>query len=91
MNAHPTNEDLQGQINAIKTQLVENTTLTRQTHENTKDIVSFFRDAQGVFNFLEKLSKLVKPLMWLGGFLSVTINWTTIKTFVSSIFHLGPK
>ena len=35
--------------------------------DGTKDVVKAFEAAQGAFTVLETLSKLAKPLLWLGG------------------------
>jgi hypothetical protein len=35
--------------------------------ESTKDVVAAFAAAQGAFKVLETLSKLARPLLWLGG------------------------
>ena len=34
---------------------------------STKDVTEAFNAAQGAFKVLETLSKLVKPLLWIGG------------------------
>jgi hypothetical protein len=39
---------------------------------NTKDVVAAFAAAQGAFTVLETLSKLAKPLLWLGGLFAAT-------------------
>jgi hypothetical protein len=36
--------------------------------ESTKDVTTAFAAAQGAFKVLETLSKLAKPLLWIGGF-----------------------
>ena len=35
--------------------------------ESTKDVTAAFNAAQGAFKVLETLSRLAKPLLWLGG------------------------
>ena len=35
--------------------------------ESTKDVTAAFNAAQGAFKALETLSKMAKPLLWLGG------------------------
>jgi hypothetical protein len=40
--------------------------------ENTKDVTAAFTAAQGAFQVLETLSKLAKPLLWLGGLFAAT-------------------
>lgn len=44
--------------------------------ESTKDVTAAFNAAQGAFKVLETLSKLTKPLLWLGGcFVAVVAFW----------------
>jgi len=38
--------------------------------ESTKDVTTAFAAAQGAFKVLETLSKLAKPLLWIGGFIA---------------------
>jgi len=38
--------------------------------ESTKDVVAAFAAAQGAFKVLETLSKLAKPLLWIGGLIA---------------------
>jgi hypothetical protein len=40
--------------------------------DSTKDVVKAFAAAQGAFTVLETLSKLAKPLLWLGGLFAAT-------------------
>ena len=48
--------------------------------ESTKDVVSAFAAAQGAFKVLETLSKLAKPLLWLGGlFVAAVAFWEHFK------------
>ena len=48
--------------------------------ENTKDVTAAFNAAQGAFRVLETLSKLAKPLLWLGGlFVAVAAFWDHFK------------
>ena len=35
--------------------------------ESTKDVTAAFTAAQGAFKVLETLSRLAKPLLWMGG------------------------
>ena len=35
--------------------------------DSTKDVTTAFMAAQGAFKVLETLSKLAKPLLWIGG------------------------
>lgn len=37
---------------------------------NTKDVIIAFNAAQGAFKVLETLSKLAKPLLWIGGLIA---------------------
>jgi hypothetical protein len=47
---------------------------------STKDVVSAFAAAQGAFKVLETLSKLAKPLLWLGGlFVAAVAFWEHFK------------
>lgn len=41
--------------------------------ESTKDVTAAFNAAQGAFKVLETLSKLAKPLLWLGGLFAAVI------------------
>ena len=44
--------------------------------ESTKDVTAAFNAAQGAFKALETLSKMAKPLLWLGGlFVAVMAFW----------------
>ena len=44
--------------------------------ESTKDVTAAFTAAQGAFKVLETLSRLAKPLLWLGGcFVAVVAFW----------------
>jgi hypothetical protein len=48
--------------------------------ESTKDVTSAFTAAQGAFKVLETLSKLAKPLLWLGGlFAASAAFWDHFK------------
>ena len=38
--------------------------------ESTKDVTTAFAAAQGAFKVLETLSKLAKPLLWIGGLIA---------------------
>jgi hypothetical protein len=43
---------------------------------STKDVVSAFAAAPGAFKVLETLSRLAKPLLWLGGlFVAAAAFW----------------
>jgi len=37
---------------------------------STKDVTEAFNAAQGAFKVLETLSKLAKPLLWIGGLIA---------------------
>lgn len=92
MNTETTHRrPLQEQVDAIQLQLNENTSLTKLIYEDTKEMRELFKDGQALFRLVERLSKLAKPLLWLTGFLSITINWATIKAWLTAIFHFGPK
>jgi hypothetical protein len=39
---------------------------------STKDVTAAFAAAQGAFKVLETLSKLAKPLLWIGGLFAAT-------------------
>ena len=46
----------------------------------TKDVAAAFAAAQGAFTVLETLSKLAKPLLWIGGLVaSVVAFWDHFK------------
>ncbi len=48
--------------------------------ESTKDVTAAFVAAQGAFQVLETLSKLAKPLLWIGGlFTAVVAFWDHFK------------
>jgi hypothetical protein len=48
--------------------------------KNTKDVTAAFVAAQGAFKVLETLSKLAKPLLWLGGlFVAAMALWDSFK------------
>jgi len=45
-------------------------------NKNTKDVTEAFAAAQGAFKVLETMSKLAKPLLWLGGlFVAAVAFW----------------
>ena len=47
---------------------------------STKDVTAAFVAAQGAFKVLETLSRLAKPLLWLGGlFVAVAAFWDHLK------------
>ena len=47
---------------------------------STKDVTAAFNAAQGAFKVLETLSKLAKPLLWLGGlFVAAVAFWEHFK------------
>ena len=47
---------------------------------NTKDVVNAFVAAQGAFTVLETLSKLAKPLLWVGGLIAALVTfWDHLK------------
>jgi hypothetical protein len=46
----------------------------------TKDVVAAFAAAQGAFTVLETLSKLAKPLLWIGGLVTAVVAfWDHFK------------
>jgi hypothetical protein len=48
--------------------------------DGTKDVVKAFEAAQGAFTVLETLSKLAKPLLWIGGlFVAIAAFWDHLK------------
>jgi hypothetical protein len=48
--------------------------------ERTKDVTAAFNAAQGAFKVLETLSKLAKPLLWIGGlFVAGMAIWDTFR------------
>jgi len=48
--------------------------------QNTKDVTAAFNAAQGAFRVLETLSKLAKPLLWIGGlFVAAAAFWEHFK------------
>jgi len=48
--------------------------------ESTKDVTAAFAAAQGAFTVLETISRLVKPLLWLGGLVTASIAfWDHLK------------
>jgi hypothetical protein len=47
---------------------------------STKDVTAAFAAAQGAFTVLETLSKLAKPLLWIGGLVAaVATFWDHLK------------
>ena len=47
---------------------------------DTKDVVNAFAAAQGAFTVLETLSKLAKPLLWVGGLIAALVTfWDHLK------------
>jgi len=47
---------------------------------STKDVTEAFNAAQGAFKVLETLSKLAKPLLWIGGLVAaVATFWDHFK------------
>jgi hypothetical protein len=48
--------------------------------ESTKDVTEAFAAAQGAFTVLETLSKLAKPLLWIGGLVTALVAfWDHFK------------
>jgi len=48
--------------------------------DSTKDVTVAFAAAQGAFKVLETLSKLAKPLLWIGGlFAAAMAFWDHFK------------
>jgi len=48
--------------------------------ESTKDVTAAFAAAQGAFQVLETLSRLAKPLLWIGGlFVAAAAFWDHFK------------
>ena len=48
--------------------------------DGTKDVVKAFEAAQGAFTVLETLSKLAKPLLWIGGLVAALVTfWDHLK------------
>lgn len=48
--------------------------------ESTKDVTAAFVAAQGAFQVLETLSKLAKPLLWIGGLVTAAVAfWDHFK------------
>lgn len=48
--------------------------------ESTKDVTAAFAAAQGAFQVLETLSKLAKPLLWIGGLVTALVAfWDHFK------------
>ena len=48
--------------------------------KSTKDVTAAFVAAQGAFKVLETLSRLAKPLLWLGGcFVAAMAFWDHFK------------
>lgn len=48
--------------------------------DSTKDVTTAFAAAQGAFKVLETLSKMAKPLLWLGGlFVAAAAFWDHFK------------
>ena len=48
--------------------------------ESTKDVTAAFAAAQGAFTVLETLSKLAKPLLWIGGLVTALVAfWDHFK------------
>jgi hypothetical protein len=48
---------------------------------STKDVTAAFAAAQGAFKVLETLSRLAKPLLWLGGLLAAVVTfWDSFRS-----------
>ena len=48
--------------------------------DGTKDVVNAFAAAQGAFTVLETLSKLARPLLWIGGLVAAVVTfWDHLK------------
>lgn len=48
--------------------------------ESTKDVTAAFAAAQGAFAVLETLSRLAKPLLWIGGLVTAVVAfWDHLK------------
>jgi hypothetical protein len=57
----------------------ENTQATNRVEKNTEGVVAMFEAASGAFKVLELIGKLGKPLIYLGGL--VTLIATGIANF----------
>lgn len=53
---------LEGQFDALRKDVAENTTATRNVERNTADLIEIFLSWKGAFRVLEQFGKLAKPL-----------------------------
>jgi|TARA_R110000796_G_scaffold59629_6_gene137606 hypothetical protein len=73
MNEEVTHKEIYDRLVAVE-EKVDNLT------ESTKDVTAAFVAAQGAFTVLETLSRLAKPLLWLGGLIvAVSTFWDHLK------------
>lgn len=65
----------------IEQNLAANTAATRETAENTSELVDIFRAFKGAMKVLEYVGKLAKPLGYiLKAGLAVAAVWVAVKT-----------
>lgn len=68
------------ELEEVKLALAENTTMTKNIAENTKDLVEFFTAFQGAFKALDYLGKLAKPLGYIVAVgTAISGLWATFK------------
>jgi hypothetical protein len=69
MNDEVTHREIYDRLAAVETK-VDGLTA------DTRDVVAAFEAARGAFVVLETLSRLVKPLLWIGGVLvAIGVFW----------------
>lgn len=71
----------------LERKIDENTTATNRIDKNTSEMAGLFASAKAGFEFLEKCSKVLGPLLRVGGALVLGggVVWAAIKAW----FHLG--
>lgn len=73
------------ETNTLLTQ--ENTRITREIKTDTADIIDAFNALRGTFKSIEFLGKLGKPLIWIGGALTILTGFViTVKSQIMALW-----
>ncbi|RYF80353.1 MAG: hypothetical protein EOO29_14185 [Comamonadaceae bacterium] len=72
---------LEGNVDALRQDVAENTTATRNVERNTADLIEIFLSWKGAFKVLDQMGKLAKPLGAIFVLGAAMIGfWQAIKT-----------
>ena len=74
-------DDVYARMTRIERDLAANTAATRETADNTSELVDIFKAFKGAMKVLEYVGKLAKPLGYiLKAGLAVAAVWVAVKT-----------